>query len=306
MSDIGISLRPIGIDPFNDARDIPLQLHVDRYEQMTRYFERIGPFGIRMMRQTASLQVSLDRGTDPERRWRLLNDLAPYLIAMFANSPHYLGRQTGHASFRARCWRMLDPMRTGVCAPHDDPADAYTSFALCAPDMMRPTEDGTYRSFSAWDGEATDDTRWPTHLTTLFPEVRPRGHFEVRSCDAIPLEWCAAPIVLLTGLVYDERAASEAALLAAESRALLRIAGERGLRDAAIARTSRDVAQLALDGARRLGEQFIDGETIELVAEYFARYTFRDRAPCDDWPAALDAPPTSHGAAAIENAPWSS
>jgi len=258
----GVELVSVGIDPYNDARDIPLQLRVDRYERMSRHFERIGPFGIRMMRQTAAIQVSIDRGERPAERWRLLNDLAPYLIAIFANSPDYLGESTGHQSFRAHCWRQLDPSRTGVAENSEDPAGAYVRFAAGATPILY------------------DD--WDAHLTTLFPEVRPRGHYEVRSCDAIDPRWYAAPILFVSALAYDDRASKEAALLAAESRVLLRRAGEQGLRDPAIARTARDLFQLALDGAKRLGPSFADAETLAIAGEYYSKYTARDRSPADD------------------------
>ncbi|HEY4304323.1 MAG TPA: glutamate-cysteine ligase family protein [Gemmatimonadaceae bacterium] len=258
----GAELVSIGIDPYNDANDIPMQLPVDRYERMTRHFESIGPFGIRMMRQTAAIQVSIDRGETPARRWRLLNDLAPYLIAIFANSSQYRGEDTGHQSFRAQCWRQLDPSRTGMAEPSDDPAAAYVRFATGASDIV--------------------GTDWASHLTTLFPEVRPRGHYEVRSCDAVDPRWYAAPIVFISALAYDERSANEAALLASDSRALLRTAGERGMHDPAIARTSRDLFQLALDGATRLGPSFIDAETLAIAAEFYSTFTARDRSPADD------------------------
>ena len=278
----GVVLFAAGIDPQNDVDRIPLQLHVDRYERMTRYFDAIGPFGARMMRQTAAIQISLDRGERPAERWRLLNDLAPYLIAVFANSPHYHGAETGHRSFRANCWRMLDSTRTGVAVFDDDPAGAYTRFALGANDMLAADSGGTRRSFSTSLRSADDASRWATHLTTLFPEVRPRGHFEVRSCDAIDPMHYAAPIVFLTGLTYDRRSATEAALLAAESRALLRVAGERGLRDVVIARTARDLFALAIAGARRLGPKFIDERDIDVAAQFCTDYTARDRSPADD------------------------
>jgi glutamate--cysteine ligase len=279
----GIDLRSIGIDPHNDAASIPLQLQVDRYRNMTRYFDGIGPYGIRMMRQTAAIQVSIDRGADPAARWRLLNDLAPYLIAIFANSPIYAGEDTDHRSFRALCWRRLDPTRTGVAIDGADPSADYARFALHANDMMRVDEHGRYRSYSHWLAAETDDTaRWSAHTTTLFPEVRPRGHFEVRSCDAIAPEWYAAPIVLIAGLVYDETASREASILAAESRALLRTAGERGLRDTEIARTARDLFQLALDGAARLGAGYVSGEIVEIARAFYSHYTARERSPADD------------------------
>jgi glutamate--cysteine ligase len=258
----GIELLSVGIDPYSQASEIALQLSVDRYERMTRHLERIGPFGIRMMRQTAAIQVSIDRGEEPSKRWRLLNDLAPYLIAIFANSSQYGGEDSGHQSFRAHCWRQLDPSRTGMAEPSDDAAAAYARFAANAPDIL--------------------DAGWEAHLTTLFPEVRPRGHYEVRSCDAIAPEWYAAPIVFVSALAYDARSAEEASLLAAESRALLRTAGEVGLRDATIARTARDLFQLALDGAKRLGPSYIDGETLATATHFYSSFTARDRSPADD------------------------
>jgi glutamate--cysteine ligase len=281
MVEQGIRLESIGIDSRNLARQIPLQLPVERYETMTRYFERIGPFGIRMMRQTAAIQVSLDRGPRPAERWRLLNDLAPYLIAIFANSPHYAGDETGHRSYRAHCWRMLDTTRTGMSLADPDPAAEYTRFALAANDMAQSVDD-IFVPFAARTGHENDDDAWNTHLTTLFPEVRPRGHFEVRSCDAIDPAWYAAPIVFLYGLVHDERAAKEASVLAADSRALLRVGGELALRDASIARTARDLFQLALAGARRLGSAQVAPADLEIANDFFSVYTARERSPADD------------------------
>jgi glutamate--cysteine ligase len=283
LAEEGVRLDPVGIDPYNDARGIPLQLDAERYQRMTAYFESIGPYGIRMMRQTAALQLSVDRGDAPAARWRLLNDLAPYLIAIFANSPHYLGVDTGHRSYRAHCWRTLDPSRTGVAAADDDPAAAYTRFALSAHEMLRSTSHELHRSFEEClcDGVVTADA-WLEHLTTLFPEVRPRGHFEVRSCDAIGLEWIAVPIVLIYGLIYDEHAAREASLLAGESRVLIRTAGVDGLEDASIARTARDLFQLGLDGARRLGPGYVSPSDIDVARTFYAMYTGQARSPAHD------------------------
>lgn len=279
----GVRLDAIGIDPHNDARDIPLQLNVERYERMTSYFDSIGPYGIRMMRQTAAIQVSLDRGTAPLARWRLLNDLAPYLIAMFANSPHYLGADTGHRSFRAHCWRSLDASRTGVAADDDDPAAVYTRFALQANDILRVGSSEAHVSFAECLAAGAEGERaWKTHLTTLFPEVRPRGHFEVRSCDAIGLEWLAVPIVLMCGLTYDAHSAREAAFLAADSRALLRVAGVDGLDDTSIARTARDLFQLGLEGARRLGPAYVSPTDLDVTQQFYATYTAQSRSPGSD------------------------
>jgi glutamate--cysteine ligase len=282
LDDVGVRLESVGIDPRNDARSIPLQLEVDRYEKMTRYFESIGPYGIRMMRQTAAIQVSFDRGPRPLERWRLLNDLAPYVVAIFANSRYYRGLDTGHRSFRAKCWRELDPSRTGTAAPNDDPAGSYTDFALAANDMAQSVERQRLVPFGGRVSGDDAALAWQNHLTTLFPEVRPRGHYEVRSCDAIAPHWYAAPIVFLCGLAYDETASRDAAELVGNSGDLLGAAGEIGLRSPSLAATARDLFHAALRGARRLGEQRVGAAELEVAAEFCRKYTATGRSPADE------------------------
>jgi glutamate--cysteine ligase len=181
---------------------------------------------------------------------------------------------------------MLDATRTGVAAESTDPADAYSGFALSANDILR-SADGEPVAFSArLTGASVEpevESAWTNHLTTLFPEVRPRGHFEVRSCDAVAPEWYAAPIVFVAALAYDPRASSEAALLAADSASLLRTAGHLGLREPSLARTARDLFQLALEGAARLGPASVGGAELEAARAFFSKYTSRDSSPADGW-----------------------
>src|SRR5438270_6336170 len=83
MREAGIDLISKGVDPFNGIAAVPLQLHRDRYARMTHFFESVGPSGIRMMRQTAAVQINVERGPDPLARWALLNALGPYIVALF-------------------------------------------------------------------------------------------------------------------------------------------------------------------------------------------------------------------------------
>lgn len=284
--DGGVELLALGVDPVNDAPRAPLQLAADRYRRMAEYFAALGPAGARMMRQTAAFQVNLDLGESPYRRWRLLEGLAPYLIAIFANSPIYAGEPTGHRSFRAATWRALDSSRTGLVgeAGSDAPVAEYLEFALCAPDMMRRTADGRWLPFCGWltrPGTTFDD--WETHLTTLFPEVRPRGWFEVRSMDAVELEWCVVPLLLLAGLVYAPDVAYEAGEMVRGSDAdLLVRAGVRGLADPQLARGASRLAELSLAGCAALGPEFADPADLDVARAFFDRYTFRARSPADD------------------------
>lgn len=221
----GIELLAIGLDPYNAIDDVSVQLHAPRYDTMAQHFNRIGRSGIRMMRQTASLQINVELGPRPFERWRLLNSLAPYLIAAFANSRIYNGQDTGHASHRALLWQQLDPSRTGLPYDATHPVSAYVQFAERATRIL--DEDGA-------------------HLTTLFPEVRPRGYFELRSIDSVELDRAQQAIELVSGLIQSDRATRSALdLLGEPDPTLLYTAATVGRADAAIDMRIRELEQLA-------------------------------------------------------------
>jgi glutamate--cysteine ligase len=284
--DEGITLLGVGIDPRNPLSAVPLQLTGARYVRMTEFMRAIDTGGERMMRQTAALQVSLDAGSDPLARWRFLNALAPYLTAVFASSPVYEDVHRGHASFRAHVWRALEGGRTGLFGGEPDPVDEYLSFALRAPTLVEPGGAPLYAPFSDLLAAGTVDVgAWQTHLTTLFPEVRPRGFFEVRSIDAMPPDRFAAPLVFLAGLTYDAESFREAAaLIGAPDPELLVLAGRDGLKSPKLADTCVALVDLALQGARRLTPTFFAAADVAEAEAFFARYTRRARTPADDVP----------------------
>jgi glutamate--cysteine ligase len=274
MSVDGIALVTAGVDPCNDIASVPLQLHRERYAMMTDYFDSIGVAGVRMMRQTAALQINVERGTDPASRWLLLNALAPLVIGLFANSRVYGGSDTGFASYRAHTWRMLDTSRTGLAYDSTDPAEHYLRFALAA-NAMRSAKNKSadYMPFGEWMKSTElglDD--WHFHLSTLFPEVRPRAYFEIRSADTIDISSLSAPIVFVTGLIYDPATADNAIRFLGTPRAeLLERAGRRGLKDPELGQLVTRCVELALEGARALGSEYLRAEHVDLAREYFTR-----------------------------------
>ncbi|HEX9382990.1 MAG TPA: glutamate-cysteine ligase family protein [Gemmatimonadaceae bacterium] len=272
MSNAGIELLALGVDPFNAIDSVPLQLHRERYTGMTRYFDSIGPSGVQMMRQTAALQMNIERGEDPKSRWQLLNGLAPIVVALFANSRQYEHRPTGWASYRAQLWRTLDPSRTGIIYDEAAHVERYLRFALDAI-AMRGGDGSAYRSFRQWINEpAVKREDWLLHLSTLFPEVRPKEFFELRSADTIEPDALAAPVVFVTSLVYDEESAHQAAeLIGAPSEKLLERAGRLGLADPEIRRIASRLVVLALDGGRRLGSEYIRRPHLAAAYQFFAR-----------------------------------
>src|SRR5204862_2310934 len=146
----GIDLVASGVDPYNDIGVVPLQLHRERYVGMTHYFESIGPSGVRMMRQTAALQINVERGDNPLARWLLLNAITPVVVALFSNSSSYAGKRVNHASYRAHLWRTLDDSRTGIAYDESDPISHYLAFALDAYAMRSGNRTRPYETFREW------------------------------------------------------------------------------------------------------------------------------------------------------------
>jgi glutamate--cysteine ligase len=249
---------------------------------MAEYFTRYGEAGARMMRQTAAFQINLDFTDEPLLGWRVLNAAAPYVTAIFANSPIYAGQCTGYQSARGAVWRDVDRLRTGMPYNAEDPIACYRDFALAAPAILLPADE--FPSFGDWLARASPTLEeWHEHLTTLFPEVRPRGHLELRSADALEPEWYAAPLALSAGILYDGRTLRAAdALLGSPDVRLLERASRSGLHDAGLARVAIDLFQLALEGCSRLGSEFFHPADLEVAGAFFDRYTRRGRSPADE------------------------
>ncbi len=191
----GVRLEAAGTNPYHSCADIPLRSPTPRYLAMQRLFDRVGPGGRRMMRLTASLQVTVDLlpGRAGIEQWLVANLAGPALTVEFANSTVIDGRPSAIPNARTRIWRAIDPSRTGYDGRHLDVADpvgAYLAFAAAAPRLpIEAAADPVY------------------HLSTLFPPVRPRGgYLEVRYLDAQPPERIGEAVATVAGLLYDARA----------------------------------------------------------------------------------------------------
>ena len=263
----------------------PRQLEADRYERMEAYFATIGPYGARMMRQTASFQVCFDVGDGEtgQRRWRMLNAAAPYVVAIFANSPRYNGMLGALQSVRAECWRRLDPIRTGVVRG-DDPVSSYLAFALRAPDMMRTEPRWDVSGVRRLGGRRRGE---PGRLASPSHHVIPRSAAarllrEMRGADSIDPSWCAAPFALLGGSRTMMPALAGALELLGDSAGSLDCAGRAGLRDPGMASAARQLVDLALAGCARLGRDFVADDDLDTARAFFDRYTLVGRSPADD------------------------
>jgi glutamate--cysteine ligase len=271
----GLCLGEHGIDAYRPPRRV---LRTARYDAMAASFARHGPGGLTMMCGTAATQVCLDAG-EPGRvaaRWHALHALGPVLLALFANSRHHAGADTGWSSARMRAWLAADPPRTWPVRGAD-PATAWARYALDAPLLCVRRNGGSWQapagvSFADWIAGAVrppptvDDLDY--HLGTLFPPVRPRGYLEVRFLDAQPpAEWFA-PVAVLAALFADPATTDTASDLAAPAAGDWAAAARRGLADPAIRAAAGAVVEIAVAALDRTD---LTVATREAVAEIVSR-----------------------------------
>jgi glutamate--cysteine ligase len=310
MAAAGLELAGFGLDPVRRPRRI---LDAPRYAAMEAFFDADGPWGRAMMCTTASVQVCVDAGDESDGpsgyrwRWRLLHAIGPVLVAAFANSPLREGRRAGWRSARQQVWVHMDPGRTRPPDLSGEPRAAWSEYALDArlmcvrnPDSADWTAPPGLR-FRDWVRGAPGSAglergrlRRPSagdldyHLSTLFPPVRPRGHFELRMIDAQQGDGWVVPLAVTAALLHDA-AAGEAALAAtaalgapggdADGDGPWRRAARLGPADPGLARAGRGCFAAA---RAALGRMAVPAQIIAAVDDFTERYVLRDRCPADD------------------------
>ena len=178
-----------------------------------------------------------------------------------------------------REWVRRDPVTA-------DPATRGTG-------TTRAEAPGTAAPSNGEAGDGDVPLRRPTagdleyHLSTLFPPVRPRGHFELRMIDAQPADGWIVPLAVSSALLSDAKA-GDAALAAVEPLWDGRSPGDEGPwvraarlgpADPAISRASEAcfaAAREALD--RMTAPAAITGA----VDSFIDQYVTKDRCPADD------------------------
>jgi glutamate--cysteine ligase len=314
----GLELEGTGLDPVRPPRRV---LDLPRYAAMEAFFDSGGPWGRQMMCGTASVQVCLDAGDDSDGpggyrwRWRLLHAVGPVLVAAFANSPLREGKRTGWVSSRQQVWTRMDPGRTRAPRLDGDPRDAWAAYALDAKLMCVRGPDPADWSAPAgltlrdwvrgdwvrgdWRRPTADDLNY--HLSTLFPPVRPRGHFELRMIDAQPggAGWIV-PLAVCAALLSDARAGEDALTAVAplwggsppglgraggasqdqarEDGPWLR-AARLGPADPATGRADRQCFAAAREALDRMA---VPSSITAAVDAFIDQYVSNDRCPADD------------------------
>lgn len=298
-----IRLWQLGINPWHSLDDIGLQITKREYLLLDKHFEHFSPIGKRMMRQACTQQINLDCGATESvlaKRYLACNLLAPYVAAMFANSGVWERDCTRMHGFRTHIWRKLDNTRTGFPDLHAVARDcdrascarAYLDFAMGALVIGRDNNEQRRISFQNWldagiNGAQPTVDDFKYHLYTLYPEVRPRGYFEIRSIDCQSRIWQYVPLAFYLGIIYHQRHLE---------RVLDALLPELGCQEDmmhvacyGLARADRDfrqrihwLAELAVSGLAALPQHFRSKSVQQKLQFFFEHFTLQNKTPAAD------------------------
>ncbi|WP_172135761.1 glutamate-cysteine ligase family protein [Adlercreutzia sp. ZJ473] len=209
-----VRVLTLGYHPTARAASLEL-IPKRRYELMNRYLGAISPFGVRMMRGSASTQVSLDytSAEDCLRKLRLAFALTPVLSLLCDNAPVFEGAPRPHELMRTEIWKFCDPDRCGV-VPHVMEAgftlEDYAAYILDAPAILSPDADADgqwrfdERTFGEIYAEVPMQQADVEHaLSMFFTDVRLKTYIEIRPADAMPVPYVIAYAALIRGLFYS-------------------------------------------------------------------------------------------------------
>lgn len=268
-----LDLVALGVEPWNDAIEVPLQVASPRYRTMDQHYASIGPEGRSFMRQTASTQICIGLRPGPQgcRQWRVANLVAPLLASAFANAPARRGRRLGHNGSRTAIAARADPSRHRLEWTSLPPSAAYERFAIGA----RPI-----------GHDYVGHAAFGAHLGTLFPPVRPRGtYLEIRSVDALEPDDLAGAVVL-TAAILASPWATDSVLTrlpttAGADRRRWVAAGGPGIRDRWTAREAVELVDIAEQAAMKLlPRDYLPADTPSVLAALRQRIE-RGEAPGD-------------------------
>lgn len=214
LAPLGEQVLTVGYHPTATAMSLEL-IPKRRYNFMNLYLGAKGPFGPRMMRGSASTQVSIDYYSvkDCLRKLRLAYALVPLFSLICDNAPVFEGQPRTHKLVRTEIWQHCDPDRCGLVPGVLDPSfnlETYAEYLLDTPAILIPCRKEqwcyTERTFGEIYAERTMTRAEVEHAVSMFfNDVRLKTYIEIRPADAMPIPQVIAYAALIKGLLYDEK-----------------------------------------------------------------------------------------------------
>lgn len=215
-------LITLGYHPTEKALDLPL-IPKQRYRFMNEYFRALGTHGERMMRASASTQVSVDYSdeADAVRKLRVAQALVPMFAFLTDNVERFEGEVPEKTLSRLQMWRDVDNDRCGQIPGLFDEGFGFASYAdwllstcpifVTRASVADPQGPALREVNGLTAAEAYADAPMSTedieHLLSMFwPDVRLKHFVEIRPADALPIDAVAGYAALIKGIFYSSEA----------------------------------------------------------------------------------------------------
>lgn len=220
LAEHGCKLVTSGYHPTARALDLAL-IPKQRYRFMNDYFKEIGTRGERMMRASASTQVSVDYQDEADaiRKMRIAQALAPIFASVTDNTAVFEAEPAPRLA-RFALWRNVDNDRCGSVPGLFNEGYSFADYAewilrTCPIFVTRPSADeptgpnlrAVYGQ-SAYEayGEAPMTRADIEHVLSMFwPDVRLKNFVEIRPADSLPAPLMAGYAALVKGIFYSQR-----------------------------------------------------------------------------------------------------
>ena len=209
-----------GYHPTARALDLTL-IPKQRYRFMDDYFKEIGTHGERMMRASASTQVSVDYQDEADaiRKMRIAQALAPLFASVTDNTAVFEAEPAPRLA-RVALWRNVDNDRCGSVPGLFDEGYGFEDYAewilrTCPIFVTRPSaDDPTGPNLRAVYGQSAHEAYGDApmtradieHVLSMFwPDVRLKIFVEIRPADSLPAPLMAGYAALVKGIFYSQR-----------------------------------------------------------------------------------------------------
>ena len=251
-----------------------------------------------MMQQSCTIQVCLDNGKNEDeivQRYILSQLLAPFASAIFCNSAFIDNERADKKNFRNFLWRTIDKSRTGftdlnsiienndietLCKAYADKIfNSYIIF-IQSQDYVSPKNPTT---FSEWiehgiNGYYPQEVDFMNQLSLMFPEVRPKGFFEIRTIDCTPEVWQSVPVLFYSSLLYHKKIREKALELiipyASQIEELMQ-ESQNGLENQVIFDVSKKLMHMILDEKSSFDSTLTDQKTFTSFEKFNDLFTER-------------------------------
>lgn len=296
----GIGFWAIGYHPFEDRDSMP-KMPKARYDVMRAYLSTRGRRALDMMHCTTSVQCAVDFSSERNMTDKIRTSarISPFLTALTAASPFERGKLNGFKTLRYQVWLEMDDERSGIWPEMLDETgltfERYVERAMGVPPFffMRNgvhVAPAVKKPYAHWVNEGFEGTPVTVgdlidHLTTFFPEIRPKSYVELRGADCLRPQEAAGVAAFWRGILDDEAARREVddrlkVMGYAELRALQPEVAKLGLEANSAAGPVAEIAEWLVKLAhRRLKDHPTD--CAECVSPLIARAEAR-RAPADE------------------------